>query len=347
MRKIILNLAVILTVIGTAAYFPTPMRMKLSEKESAAMLNEADDYIDEIAEGQQDRQADAIYHSLHGTGGELAALRERENKDEPVADGVVRKDIAGEGETRGIKMRLYSPSSPKGKLPLLVFFHGGGWTTGGINSSAEFCDAVAATGDALVLAADYSSAPEAPYPAPVEDAGAIIRYAIDHAGEFGSSPELVSIGGESSGANIALSALFNEEESGKVKSMVLFYPIVKVGNDRSSSWKEYSRGYGLDGRLMEAYTAAYLSNGSRNDDPGVSPALAEDSHLKSLPPVLMVSAERDILSDQGKEFAEHLEKLGVKTVRIELPGTVHGFISKEGQPTAFRKSVELTRSFLK
>lgn len=336
-----------LAAVAVNAYSGDKGKYIPTEKECIAMLNEADDFIDDMAEGQQDRQADAIYHSLHGTGGELAAFRNSENAEVAVSDGVVRKEIAGEGETRGITMRLHSPESPKGKLPLLVFFHGGGWTTGGLNSCARFCDALAASGKAVVLVADYSLSPERPYPIPVEDSAAVVRFAIEHADELGSTPESVSIGGESTGGNLALSAIMKGDLGKKVKSIVAFYPVLKAGNDRSASWKKYSRGYGLDGRLLEAYSNAYLSNGGTADDPYVSPSLADDSALKTLPPLFIVAAERDILLDQGKEFADRVSGLGVKVERVELPGAVHGFISKEGQPTAFRKGVELTESFLK
>ena len=353
MKKIILGAASLL--LALSAWGEIPKLMYPDAKANTAMLNEADDFIDDMEEGQQDLQSDAIYHALRGMNAELAALRLSRDKAYQGSDKVVRKEITGEGSARGMKMRLYIPrdTSAKSKLPLLVYFHGGGWTIGSLNSCAAFCDALAATGKIAVLAVDYSLAPENPYPAGLGDCRAAIEFAFLKSASFGSSPDLVSVGGDSSGGNLALAAALEMIDDGakeRLRSIVLYYPVLKAYRDNSPSWKEYSRGYGLDGRLMEAFNEAYLSGeagGERSSKlPKVSPAHAEDAKLKKLPPVLMISPERDILFDQGKEFADRMVKLGHKTERIVFPGAVHLFITVKGQPTAFAKAIDLTEMFL-
>lgn len=320
------------------------------------MLNEADDLIDEMADGLQDHQADAIYHAMRGVGGELSALRNSRNTPSDVAKGVVRKDIKGDGSARGLSMRLYKPAGKnQTALPLLVYFHGGGWTIGGLESCAAFCDALAATGKVMVLAVDYRLAPEHAFPEGLNDCEGSIEYAMSHAAEWGSKPDLVSIGGDSAGGNLALAAAlaFAERKDlpAKLKSIVLIYPVVKNYKDNSDSWKKYSRGYGLDGRLMEAFSESYAGGPNQlaalANNPQFSPAHASDASLKMLPPILMIAAERDILSDQGNDFAGRLKKLGNKVDRIEFPGAIHTFVTVKGQPTAFNKAVELTELFLK
>lgn len=324
-----------------------PDNLLPTESEKADMLREADDFIDEITDGRQDRQSDAILHAMRGQGAELMALRQSRNSQGMISSNVEVQDICGKGMAQGIAMRLYRPENPTSDkpLPLLVYLHGGGWTIGSINSCAEFCDALAATGKVMVLAVDYALAPEKPYPAGLTDCVAATEFAIDNAGKWGSSSSMVSIGGDSSGGNLALAtalSLADRRMQDPLRSIVLFYPVVKAYSDNSISWKRYRRGYGLDKRLMETFNEAYLAGGDSRD-PMVSPIEAPLEKLAQLPPVLLVAAERDILADQGREFTDKVKG----TERIELPGTVHLFITVPGQPTAFGKAVRITVAFLR
>lgn len=347
-----------------SGYCKLPKSLLPTEKEKIAFLNEADDFIDEIPEGTQDKQCDAVLHAMRGHTGELSNIRMSRNSMPELSSAVSRTDLSGDGSARGINMRLYSPAGKDATpLPLLIYFHGGGWTFGSINSCARFCDSLAASGKVIVLAVDYSLAPEKAYPSGLLDCISAIEYAFSHASEWGVDPAMISLGGDSAGGNLALaSALYLQESplsSGAIKSLVLFYPVLKAYADGSRSWKEYSRGYGLDSRLMEAFNEAYLSTpptgtvvspattgASDKENPLISPAHANDSQLKNLPPILLINGERDILCDQGKIFTERLEKIGHDTERIEFPGSVHLFITVDGQPSAFSKAVALTEAFL-
>ena len=212
-------------------------------------------------------------------------------------------------------MRLYRPKEPSGggPLPLLVYFHGGGWTIGSINSCARFCDALAATGDVAVLAVDYPLAPEHPFPAALNACVEALRHAFRNAGTWGCSPSLISVGGDSSGGNLALAVAFmlqenttpdgnGEESLPPLKSVLLFYPVTKAYNDGSASWQKYGTGYGLNADLMETFNKAYLTHSpfKPENTPGkgpiekyylVSPAHAtEQGRLKNFPPVLLIAA---------------------------------------------------------
>lgn len=352
-----ITLTLIMAACLAPAWSRIPEKLLPTQAEKTAMTREADDFIDAINDGRQDRQADAVLHAMRGQGGELKTLRESRNKPYKNSANVVVQNITGTGSARGIQMRLYKPGKSKGgKLPLLVYFHGGGWTIGGLNSCAQFCDALAATGKVMVLAVDYALAPEKPYPSGLMDCVSATEFAMANAAKWGSSPSLVSLGGDSSGGNLALStAIYLNDEAhesrsgssvksgnGKLRSIVLFYPVVKAYADNSVSWKKYRRGYGLDRRLMETFNTAYLAGGD-SKDALVSPADAQARQLSGLPPILLVAAEKDILADQGKEFVGRVKS----AERIELPGTVHLFITVPGQETAFRKAVALTEEYLK
>lgn len=327
-----------------------PKALLPGKSEAVMMLNEADDFIDSMAEGLQDRQADAVLHAMRGEGNQLLSLRRSRNSCAPISENVDTVSLTGDGNARGLAMRLYRPKVHTGTpLPLLVYYHGGGWTIGSINSCSAFCNALATTGKVAVLAVEYSLAPEQPSPKGLYDCMAAAEYARAHAAELGSAPEFVSLGGDSSGGNLALAAALGLRRDNTmlqpVRSLVLFYPVTEAVNDKSDSWRKYSRGYGLDGRLMEAFISAYL--GGRSASPAESPSASPEDALAKLPPVLMVSAERDILFDQGTRLHEHLGRLGVKSERVIMPGAVHLFITVSGQPTAFAKAVELTAAFLK
>lgn len=348
MKRVRLCVVLALCVIGyaTAASKQTGHDLP-TKKESAEMLRQADDFIDAVSDGRQDRQADAVLHAIRGQGAELLAIRNSRRATHVVSKSVKAQDIIGDGSARGLKMRLYRPlAAAKKPLPLLVYFHGGGWTWGGIESCAAFCDALAATGKVMVLAVDYSLAPEKPFPAGLMDCVSSVEYAFSHAKKWGSAAGMVSAGGDSSGGNLALAtALYmnkNATAGQRLHSLVLLYPVVKAYADKESkSWKKYGRGYGLDKRLMEAFCDAYIAKGNKND-PLVSPVDATPAQLSKLPPMLLVGAERDILRDQGAEFAGKLKNVR----RVEFPGAVHLFITVPGQKAAFDKAVSLVSSYL-
>lgn len=353
MKKITIMAGLLLLAWGADAKIPS--KLLPTEADKTAMLNEADDFIDDMADGLQDRQSDAVRHALRGQTAELLELRRSRNVAPEMPKSIDVEDIVGDGSARGIAMRLYRPKDREGEvLPLLVYLHGGGWTIGSLNSCASFCSALAESGKVMVLAVDYALAPEKVFPAGMLDCVGAVEYAMSHSEEWGSAPSMVSLGGDSSGANLALAtSLYMDEEKAKngntgkesLQSLVLFYPVVKAYSDKSASWKRYSRGYGLDGRLMEAFNEAYIGDGdSRNAL--ISPSDATDEQLRKLPPVLIINAERDILYDQGKEFSERIRRIGNDGEWIEFPGAVHLFITVKGQPTAFSKAAEIASAFI-
>ena len=169
----------------------------------------------------------------------------------------------------------------------------------------------------MVLAVDYRLAPEHPYPCGLNDCVDAVDYAYTHAAEWGSSAQKVSLGGDSSGGNLALAAALrlHQDQKQAPQSLVLYYPVVAAWNDGLPSWKKNAKGKALDGALMDAFNQAYLEGVNHSNvadarkDPFISPVVASDEALKALPKILMVSAERDILLDQGKEFADRLQSL--------------------------------------
>lgn len=315
------------------------------------MHTEAADFIANMPYGLQDRQNDAIRKAMSGDFSALKEVRNARNQKQETPHGVKAIDL-------NAIYRLYTPDTPNPARRLLIYLHGGGWCFGSINSCASFCSALAKEADIAVLAVDYPLAPEHPYPEALNCCMAALRYAAANASELGIDPDLISIGGDSAGGNLALATAVGlilaqklpEEKSvcatlPKINSLILFYPVVKVWNDNSESWKLYETGYGLDGKIMETFNEAYAGDNDPQS-PLISPYTTSANHLASLPPTLIINADKDILKDQGNDMFLKMKAAGADIQREVLYGTTHLFITVPGQSSAFRRAVRLTKDFL-
>ncbi|MGN1354167.1 MAG: alpha/beta hydrolase [Alloprevotella sp.] len=303
---------------------------------SRTMRQQADDFLQAMPAGLQQRQTDAIVAAINGDNTALMAVRNARNTP-PQPD----KSVA----TRMLTptLRLYEPvNSNQEPLPVLVYLHGGGWTFGSLNSCGRFCNAMAATGRLKVVAVDYRLAPEYPFPEGLDDCVAAVEFVKAHAKEWGIDTARIVVGGDSSGGNLALATALTDRLRGCVESLVLFYPVTKAFADGSDSWRKFGKGYGLDADIMEAFNRAYtLTTDPRH--PAVSIALVPDESLSALPRTLIVSAGRDILCDQGRELAK---RMGSKATRIVFADAVHLFITVPGQDEAFVQAVRCAADFI-
>lgn len=324
-----------------------------SSQDLQAMHEEAENYLDEASDGRQDMLADAIRHAMRGMTSELNEFRKlQDSPSNQAAEEVVKKDFYGEGSSRALKMRLYSPrNAASSEMPLLVYLHGGGWAYGGLNSGSVLCAGIAASGKAAVLAVEYSLSPEKQYPTALYECVAAMEYAFANVSKWGCSPSRISIAGDEAGGNLALAtALYLQTDNsvaGSIHSIILFDPILKCFRDNTSpSWKKYSRGYGLDARALEACIESYQGTTADSTDPLMSPASASPDALKLLPPILLINASRSILASQIDEFVKTGGDDGCKITHISFPETLPGYISGRLQPTALKKAVEMTTAFL-
>ena len=310
-------------------------KLDLAKAADSVMRRQADGFLQALPDGLQQTQTLAVEKAIAGDNAALMAVRNSRNTRQTLSENVSVRQLSE-------SLRLYEPSGVDGRLPLLVYFHGGGWTFGSLNSCARFCDAVAAMGGVKVLAVDYRLAPEHPFPCGLHDCCDAVAYARDNAALLGIDASRISAGGDSSGGNLALAVALSDECRGALESLVLFYPVTKAFADGSESWRKYGSGYGLDADLMEAFNRAYLG-GTDSENHAVSVGLCSGEQLRRLPRTLLVAAGRDILRDQGCELAE---KSGGRIERVEFPDAVHLFITVPGQDEAFRKAVDLTYEFI-
>lgn len=306
----------------------------------SAVSPEARQFIRKIPRGLSDRQELAIRRAIGGDPRELNAVRNSRNIPVQPPAGVQVSDF----RIDRIPARLYLPVNGR-KLPLVIYLHGGGWTFGSINSCARFCGDLAASGAAAVLAVDYRLAPEHPYPAALDDTVTVFRRASRHIPET-VDPNRIFLAGDSAGGHLAITAALKLADDFKLKpaGLILFYPVTTLEPCINGSWLRYGRGFTNDSKLMEAFQDAYCPNRNQRRDRFVSPLMAD---LSTLPPFLLISAECDVLSDQGREFAERAKRQGVRVIHEELPGAVHIFITMPGMEQAYRTAFERTLSFLK
>lgn len=240
----------------------------------------------------------------------------------PFEDVAEVRDIAVGGEPL-IPARLYRPG--QGTLPLLVYFHGGGWVVGSVALSDNFCRALANASGCAVLSVEYRLAPEHRYPAAADDAYTATRWASEHAAELGVDPDRIAVGGSSAGGNLAAVACLMAAERGgpKIALQLLHVPVTDHDFSRAS-YLTNGTGMGLTRAGMQWFWRHYAPDVARRDQPHASPMRAKD--LRGLPQAIVVVAECDPLRDEGAAFAERLRDAGVPVTYLEYPGMVHAFM---------------------
>ncbi|HEY4024891.1 MAG TPA: alpha/beta hydrolase [Candidatus Dormibacteraeota bacterium] len=246
---------------------------------------------------------------------------------EPVA-GVEDRVIPGPGGD--IPVRVYRPVQPAGSdgpLPLVVFFHGGGWTIGSIEGHDPVCRALANRAGSVVLSVEYRLGPEHRFPAAVEDAVAATGWAVEHAHELGADPVRLVVAGDSAGGNLAAVVAIHARDTGgpAIAHQVLIYPATDMTRRDWPSYEENGEGYFLTVRDMEWFETHYLRSPADRDSWQASPLLAADH--AGLPPALILTAEFDPLRDQGEAYGERLRAAGVPVRVVRYPGQIHGFMS--------------------
>jgi acetyl esterase/lipase len=226
----------------------------------------------------------------------------------------------------GVGARLYVPAVARSN-GLLVWFHGGGWVLGDLDSHDDTCRSLANRGGFRVLSVDYRLAPEHPFPAAVDDALTATEWAWNHAAELGAGP-MLAVGGESAGGNLA-AAVANRPVV-PVCFQALVYPCTDA-RMASRSFVENGNGYNLTRAGMSWFYGHYLSGDDGSpDDPRVSPLLEDDARLASAPSAIVVTAEYDPLRDDGEAYASRLADAGVATSHVRFDGQIHGFFSMFG-----------------
>ncbi|QWZ08129.1 alpha/beta hydrolase [Nocardioides panacis] len=244
------------------------------------------------------------------------------------------EDVTVTGGAGDLAARVYRPEET-GPLPTVVLFHGGGWVIGDLETHDNMARTIARDSRAVVVSVDYRLAPEAPFPAAVEDALAATRWAAAHLDELGGS-SVLAVAGDSAGGNLA--AVVAQELRTEVAAQLLVYPATDMLGAHPSR-TENGTGYFLETATMEWFFGHYAGHVT-DVDARLSPALAED--LSGLPPAVVVTAEFDPLRDEGEAYAAALVAAGTRVEARRYDGMVHGFFDMGPASAAARAAVAET-----
>jgi acetyl esterase len=246
--------------------------------------------------------------------------------DPPQVGEAIDGDFAGPGGK--IRFRRYRPQGAAGgPLPTLIYYHGGGFVIGNLETHDSTCRRLANKSRCQVISIDYRLSPEHPFPASTDDGVAAFRHVRDNADSFGVDPSRIAVGGDSAGGAIAAVVCQAVRDAGDSQGpafQMLIYPATD-SSKQSASRVAFAEGYFLTKDLMDWFWKAYVPAGTDLADLRLSPLLAKD--LKGLPPAFVLTAGYDPLRDEGRAYADRLIDAGIKTTYVNYPGTIHGFFS--------------------
>lgn len=295
-----------------------------------------------------DPQANAFLRQLEEMGGPalndmspveareaLAALADLGGEPEPVGS-ISNRTISGPlGE---IPIRIYTPEG-SGPFPALVYFHGGGWVVGDLETVDSACTVLTNRAEAVVVSVDYRLAPENRFPAPVTDCYAATEWVSENAAELGIDPQRIAVGGDSAGGNLAtvVSIMARDRGAPELAYQVLFYPVTNMDFE-TASYQANGADYFLTTDMMRWFWGHYIESEDVGRDMRASPLLTED--LSNLPPAFVATAEFDPLRDEGEAYAELLLKAGNDVAIKRYDGQIHGFVTLCGVMDRGKQTIE-------
>ena len=245
-------------------------------------------------------------------------LRSRDYMNRVPARPVLTREV----DAGGVPARLYTPKGLPDGSPLLVFYHGGGWVVGDLDTHDPLCRYLAVHAEVRLLSVDYRLAPEHPYPAAADDAVTAYAWAAEHAADLDADPGAIAVGGDSAGGNLA--AVTGLRAARRPDFALLIYPATDM-TVRRRSRELFGDGFFLSDDDMVWFSDHYCPDRERRAEPDASPLLAED--VRGFPPTYLVTAGFDPLRDEGEAFARRLAEEGVPVALRRQDDLIHGFAS--------------------
>jgi len=278
----------------------------------------------------------AFIHALEAQGGkplyELSYAAARKILEDLQAAPVsklpadVEEKVLPVGPTGEVPVRIYRPQGAKGRLPVVMYFHGGGWILGSKNTHDRLLrDFTNATNAAFVFVS-YTPSPEAQYPVPIEQAYAATAYIAEHGGEMNLDAARMAVVGDSVGGNMtaAVTLLAKERKGPAIRYQVLLYPVTDANLD-TATYQEFAEGPWLTRGAMAWFWDAYAPNVSDRKKITASPLQATTEQLAGLPPALLIVDENDVLRHEGEAYARKLIEAGVEVTALRALATIHDF----------------------
>lgn len=242
------------------------------------------------------------------------------------------------GPAGEIPLRIYTPASAA-PMGALVYFHGGGWVIGDIESHDEVCRALAKGSGCVVVSVDYRLAPEHKFPAAPEDCHAATKWVAANAAALGVDPNRIAVGGDSAGGNLAavVAQMARDHGGPKIAFQLLIYPATDWSKESASQREFVQDGYILSRGDMVWFYDHYMTSAADKTNPYFSPACAKS--LAGLPPAFVMTAAIDPLRDEGEAYAEALRKAGVAVTAKRYPGVCHGFVMMGAKLDAGKQAI--------
>ncbi|MEB3100501.1 alpha/beta hydrolase [Ferviditalea candida] len=237
-----------------------------------------------------------------------------------------------------IAVRFYTPER-EGRLPIFVYYHGGGWVLGNLDVVDAPMRTIANRVGCIVASVDYRLAPEFKFPVALEDCYRATCWVKENAARLNGDASRIAIGGDSAGGNMAavVAQLAKQRKDLQLISQILIYPVTHI-NSNTQSYREFSEGYFLSKADMDWFTNHYIRTGADAENVLLSPLLADD--LSDLPPALVITAEYDPLRDEGEAYAARLKEAGVPVELTRYEGMMHGFVWMSGVMDKGRSAIE-------
>jgi acetyl esterase/lipase len=259
---------------------------------------------------------------------EIAPEEGRKAVDE-VQSGEIEKPAIDEQwiELDGFKARVVKPAGTTGVLPVILYVHGAGWVFGNAHTHDRLVRELATKAGAAVVFPDYSLSPEARYPVAINQNYATARWILSNGADYGLDASRIAVAGDSVGGNMAAALTLQAKERGDVqlRAQVLFYPVTDANFD-TDSYLQFAEGYFLRRDGMQWFWDQYTTNPAERAEITASPLRATKEQLAGLPQALVITAEADVLRDEGEAYADKLREAGVPVTAVRYAGAIHDFV---------------------
>ncbi|MGY1503153.1 alpha/beta hydrolase [Streptomyces sp. QTS52] len=264
---------------------------------------------------------------------DLGPVDGRTTVDEVQSGEIVKPDVDEEwvtvpgGPTGSVRARIVRPAGVEGTLPVIVYIHGAGWVFGNAHTHDRLVRELAVGAGAAVVFPEYDLSPEARYPVAIEQSYAVARWIVTDGAGHGLDASHIAVAGDSVGGNMSAALTLMAKERGDVSfvQQVLFYPVTDAAFD-TGSYQQFAEGYFLRRDAMQWFWDQYTTDEKQRDEITASPLRATTEQLTGLPPALVITAEADVLRDEGEAYANKLREAGVPVTAVRYQGVIHDFV---------------------
>ena len=255
-----------------------------------------------------------------------------------------------DGPSKRVTLRILRPQNAPATLPVIVYIHGAGWVFGSKQTHDRLIRELAVGAEAAVVFPEYRLSPEAKYPTAIEECYSVVQWVAERGREHGMDAERLALAGDSVGGNMtAAITLLSKERGGPVIQLqLLFYPVTDAAFD-SGSYHQFAKGYHLRRDAMMWFWDQYTRNSDERNQITASPLRTHREELQGLPPTLVITAEADVLRDEGEAYANKLREAGVRVTAVRFEGTIHDFVMLNALATsaATRGAIALATGWLR